>query len=442
VIFHMRFSKTVFPLIFSVLFLMVQPVNADSEEAVPASYLIYAGQLMVEAGKPTQSAMSILISDGKIQAVESGYLDPSSLKQYSNVKVLDHRNRFVMPGLIDVHVHLEMANGNKKSPYELTEADLALNGAHSARLTVEAGFTTVRDLGASTSAIFALRESVKRGLVPGPRILAAGAAVAIVGGHGDDTGYHQKVWSAAQDGGVCSGTTDCVRAVRHQVKRGADVIKLTASGGGGKPQGGPSAPPEFFDDEIAGIVNTAHRLDRKVAAHAHGNAGVLQAVEAGVDSIEHGTFVAPKTLSLMKKMGTFLVPTLSVRDNLIRDLDNMTPGIQKRAKLILDVTPEVMGGAYRRGVKIALGSDAGVVPHGDNVRELEWLVKVGMSNQDALKAGTIDAAELLGLVATTGSIAVGKSADIIAVDGDPLSEIEAMRKVDFVMARGKVFKGE
>jgi len=442
VIFTKRFSKRLFHLICRVLFVIVLPVNAGSYDAVPEAYLIYAGQLMTEAGKPIQSEMSILISDGEIRAVERGYIDPSSVKQHANIKVLDQKDRFVMPGLIDVHVHLEMANGNKKAPYQLTEGELALNGAYSARLTVEAGFTTVRDLGASTSAVFALRESVKRGLVPGPRIVAAGAAVSIVGGHGDDTGYHQAIWSAAQDGGVCSGSDDCARAVRHQVKRGADVIKLTASGGGGKPQGGPSAPPEFFDDEIAAIVKTAHRLDRKVAAHAHGNAGVLQAVEAGVDSIEHGTFVAPKTLSLMKKKGTFLVPTLSVRDNLTRDLDTMTPEIKTRAKLILNVTPEVMGGAYRRGVKIALGSDAGVVPHGNNVRELEWLVKVGMSNEDALKAGTINAAELLGLLAKTGSIAVGKSADIIAVDGDPLSEIEAMRKVHFVMGRGKVFKGE
>ncbi len=400
--------------------------------------LIYAGKALLEAGKPPQENVSILVVGEQIQQIIPGFVEAGKLTGFDKITNLDLRNEFVLPGLIDAHVHLLMLYKGDRTVE--TEGQYALNGAYNAKLTLDAGFTTVRDLGAPGSSIFALRDAINGGRIAGPRILAAGAFIAVTGGHGDDTGYNEALWHERASGGVCDGVIECRKAVRRQIKRSADVIKITATGGGGKPQGGPDAEPEFYEDEFVAAVETAHRLEKKVAVHAHGTKGIQLALNAGVDSVEHGTFLNKEIIALFKRKGTYLVPTLSVRDNLRADIDEMPAYIQERARYIVEITPELMGDAHRKGVKFALGSDAGVVPHGNNARELEWLVDIGMTPQEALQAATLNGAELLGLKDKIGKIAVGMSADIIAVAGDPLANISAIRNIALVMKSGKVYR--
>ena len=400
---------------------------------------------MAEAGKPVQENVSLVVVDERIHDVLDGVVESDSLSDFDRIETIDLRDKFVMPGLIDAHVHLlslhrsELPDPNKERGFA-NDAELALNGAFNAKKTLDAGFTTVRDLGAPGSVIFSLRDAIAAGRIAGPRILAAGRAIAVTAGHADDTGPNERRWQNAANDAICDGVDDCRRAVRSQVKRSADVIKITVTGGGGKPQGGPDAEPEFFPDEFKAAVDTAHRLDKKVAVHAHGTKGIKLALEAGVDSIEHSTFLDDKTIALFDRNKQFMVPTLSVRDNLIADIDEMPPHIQDRARYIVEITPTLMGRAHKKGVKFANGSDAGVVPHGDNVRELEWLVKIGMTPPEALYAATINAAQLLGLEAEVGVLTKGAYADIIAVPGDPTTSVSDLRKVEFVMASGRVHR--
>lgn len=408
--------------------------HADQPQDVT---LIYAGKVLLEAGSSPQEKVSILVVGETIEKIIPGFVDPAELSAVNKVKVVNLQDKFVLPGLIDAHVHLLMLYKGDRAT--TTEGQNALHGAYNAKMTLEAGFTTVRDLGAPDSSIFALRDEINAGRIAGPRILAAGAAIAVTGGHGDDTGYNEELWHETASGGVCDGVAECRKAVRRQIKRSADVIKITATGGGGKPQGGPDAEPEFFEDEFIAAVETAHRLEKKVAVHAHGTKGIQLALRAGVDSVEHGTFLDNDTIQLFKKTGAFLVPTLSVRDNLKADIDEMPAYIQERARYIVEITPKLMGDAHRKGVKFALGSDAGVVAHGNNVRELEWLVEIGMTPHQALKAATLNAAELLDLSDKVGKIAIGMSADMIAVEGDPLADITALRNIRLVMKSGQIY---
>lgn len=413
--------------------------ESEKSDAVKEVTLILAGKLLVEAGEKVQEKVSVLVVGEQIQEIIPRFVDAADLTGFDKINTIDLRDRFVLPGLIDAHVHLLMLN-NSDRPALVTEGQYALGGAYNAKLTLEAGFTTVRDLGAPGSSIFALRDAINEGRITGPRILAAGAAIAVTGGHGDTIGYNEKLWEHLTSSGVCDGVSECRKAVRTQIKRSADVIKITATGGGGKPQGGQDAEPEFFGDEFAAAVETAHRLEKKVAVHAHGTKGIQLALKAGVDSIEHGTFLDKETIQLFKKSSVYLVPTLSVRDNLKADIDEMPLAIRKRARYIVKITPKLMGDAHRKGVKIALGSDAGVVPHGNNARELEWLVEIGMTPQQALCAATVSAADLLGLKDKIGVIASGMHADIIAVDGDPLINISDIRNVSFVMKSGTIYR--
>lgn len=419
---------------FILLFCSPFSYSDNQQEAI----LIYAGKALLEAGKPVREKISILIVGKQIKEIFPGFIDAANLADISKVNILDLRDKYVLPGLIDAHVHLLMLYKDEK--VVATEGQYALNGAYNAKLTLDAGFTTVRDLGAPGHAIFALRDAINEGRIAGPRILAAGAAISVTGGHGDDIGYNEALWNESASGGICDGIAECRKVVRRQIKHSADVIKITATGGGGKAQGGPDAEPEFYEDEIVAAVETAHRLEKKVAVHAHGSKGIQLALNAGVDSVEHGTFLNKEIIALFKRKGTYLVPTLSVRDNLRADIDEMPAYIRERARYIVEITPKLMGDAYHKGVKFALGSDAGVVPHGNNARELEWLVDIGMTPQDALRAATINGAELLGLKDKIGKIGIGMSADIIAVEGDPLVNIADIRNIELVMKSGKVYR--
>ncbi|WEK58479.1 MAG: amidohydrolase family protein [Candidatus Brevundimonas phytovorans] len=359
--------------------------------------------------------------------------------------VVDLRSAFVLPGLIDSHVHLtsqQNPNGRLENVTE-SNATQAMIGARYARRTLNAGFTTVADLGASNEAIFALRDAVRRGDVPGPRIIAAGSAVSVHGGHGDINGYREDVMHVLSPESVCSGVEDCMRAVRLQVRSGADIIKITATGGVLSNTAAGLAQ-QFSEDELAAIVASAHRMGRQVTAHAHGVDGINAFLKAGGDSIEHGTYLDDESMRLFKSHNAWLVPTLMAGDYVARvaaSPDNFfTPAQTAKA---LEAGPKMLDMARRAhagGVRIAFGTDTGVSAHGDNAQEFALLVRAGLTPLEAIQAATVGAAEHLKITNEAGRLAAGMPADLIAVSGDPLSDVTELERVRFVMKNGQVFR--
>jgi imidazolonepropionase-like amidohydrolase len=351
-----------------------------------------------------------------------------------------------MPGLIDCHVHLTGTWDREQRLrfVQETDADATVRGVLNARLTLEAGFTTVRDLLAYGDSIFAIRNGIDRGDIPGPRIIAAGKAISITGGHADESnGYRQDLFpDEGIERGVADGPAACAAAVRYQVKRGADVIKLTATGGVLSASTAGLAQ-HFSDQELATIVATAHSLGRKAAAHAHGVDGINAALRAGVDSVEHATYLNDESIKLFKEKGAYYVPTLlaakTVADNA------KIPGfylavVARKADQVGPMAIEAFRKAHAADVKIAFGTDTGVSAHGQNAREFALMVQGGMTPDEAIKAATVNAADLLSLLAQTGTIEKGKLADIIAVKGDPTKDVTELERVTFVMRSGVVYK--
>ncbi|HEY1073495.1 amidohydrolase family protein [Brevundimonas sp.] len=362
-------------------------------------------------------------------------------------KVIDLRGAFVLPGLIDSHVHLTSQQSPTSRLDNVTESEAAqaMIGARYARRTLNAGFTTVADLGASNEAIFALRDAVRRGDVPGPRIIAAGSAVSVHGGHGDINGYREDIMHVLSPESVCSGVEDCMRAVRTQVRSGADIIKITATGGVLSNTAAGLAQ-QFSEDELAAIVASAHRMGRQVTAHAHGVDGINAFLKAGGDSIEHGTYLDDESMRLFKAHNAWLVPTLMAGDYVARvaaSPDNFfTPAQTAKA---LEIGPRMVDMARRAhdgGVRIAFGTDSGVSAHGDNAREFALLVRAGLTPLEAIQAATVGAAEHLKISNEAGRLAPGMPADLIAVSGDPLSDVTEMERVRFVMKGGQVFRAD
>lgn len=399
------------------------------------TYAIQAGRLIVDASQAAMGPSTVIIENGRILRVESGATAPAG------ATVVDLTSKTVMPGLIDTHVHL---TGDPGTPFwqEAINSDesAAITGVKNALLTVRAGFTTVRDLGAPGDASFALRDGIAAGQVPGPRVLASGGALSITGGHGDVSGFRPEVNAALATNTTCSGPDACAERVREWSKRGADVIKITATGGVLSQQGR-GLEGHFMSAEIQAITATAARLGLKVAAHAHGARGIEEAAAAGVDSIEHGTFADDAALKVMKAKGVWMVPTLmafsGLNDRVGKNI--YTPVVETKAKAALKLWGNGLRAAKRMGVKIAYGTDAGVFEHGRNGEEAQLMVtRGGMTPREVLISATRDAAELLGISADTGTLAVGKVADLIAVDGDPLTDASALTKVAYVMAAGRV----
>ena len=360
-------------------------------------------------------------------------------------KVVDLRSAFVLPGLIDSHVHLTSQQSPTGRLDNVTESNAtqAMIGARYARRTLNAGFTTVADLGASNEAIFALRDAVRRGDVPGPRIIAAGSAVSVHGGHGDINGYREDVMHVLSPESVCSGVEDCMRAVRLQVRSGADIIKITATGGVLSNTAAGLAQ-QFSEDELAAIVASAHRMGRQVTAHAHGVDGINAFLQAGGDSIEHGTYLDDESMRLFKSHNAWLVPTLMAGDYVARMAASpenfFTPAQTAKA---LEAGPKMLDMARRAhegGVKIAFGTDSGVSAHGDNAQEFALLVRAGLTPLEAIQAATVGAAEHLKIANEAGRLAAGMPADLIAVSGDPLSDVTELQRVRFVMKAGQVFR--
>lgn len=418
------------------------------EYAVPSgTVVIHAGTLLAVPGEAPARRQSIIVREGLVVEVRDGFVTADE-RGGEAARIIDLSESFVMPGFIDLHVHLtgQAGSGGRDAYVRMTDADVAFTAQMYAKRTLLAGFTTVRDLGSDGTAIFALRDAIRAGKVAGPKIIAAGESITPTGGHGDVHGYRPEVLAALPSTGVCDGADDCRRAVRAQVRRGADVIKVTATGGV-MSETATGTGQQFTDAELEAIVETAHALGRKVTAHAHEAAGIEAALRAGFDSIEHAMWADRDTMRLFKETGAWLVPTIypitavgdtpeKMREGPFRD---MPPPVMEKLLRLGRQPKDMTRLAYEAGVKIALGTDSGVSPHGENANEFIEYVNVGMTEMEALKAGTVDAAEAGGFSDSAGSIVAGKAADIVAMAGNPLEDIRAILGVDFVMRDGVVF---
>ncbi len=403
--------------------------------------LIHAGRVLADpATGRVLNEQSILVREGRVVSITAGYTAPAD-----GVRLVDLKQQFVLPGLIDSHVHLagELNAESRLNQFTKTQSDAAISAAGFALITLEAGFTTVADLGGPGESILALRDGIARGTIPGPRVLSAAGGVSVHGGHGDANGMPRNLALQLRSPAICSGADDCAKAVRERVRDGADIIKITATGGV-LSQTAAGLGQQFTDEELKSIVRVAHFMGRKVTAHAHGADGINSFLRAGGDSIEHGTYADEESARLFKQNGAYLIPTLLAGDFVAREAAKeqsfMSPA--QRAKA-LEAGPKMIDMLRRMhaaGVKIAFGTDTGVSAHGDNAQEFALLVKGGMSPLQAIQAATVNAADHFSLSAEIGSIAPGKAADIIAVDGDPLADVRELESVDFVMKGGRVYK--
>jgi len=410
-------------------------VLAQAPKPAAGRTLVRAGHLLdVHSGK-LLDAQTIIVVGETIQSIATTASTPAS----TGDTVVDLGSMTVLPGLIDVHTHITM--NTEFDPYkELTSTDAkeAINGVVNARTTLLAGFTSIRNVGAGGYTDVDLRDAVNAGQVIGPHMQVSGPALGITGGHCDDNllpiSYHQV------GEGVADGISAVQQKVRQNIKYGADVIKICATGGV-LSKGDSLQASQYTLEEMKAIAADAHRLGLKVAAHAHGAQGILWASEAGIDSIEHGSFIDAAGIAEMKKNGTYLVPTLYLEDWMM-EFGKLPPFYQQKMKDAIAVAKPNIRKAYEAGVKIALGTDAAVYPHGLNGHELEVYVRdLGMTPLAAIQSATVNAADLMNWTDKTGSLEAGKWADIIAVDGDPLKDVKLLQDVKFVMKAGVVYKG-
>ena len=417
------------------LFALAQPkALAPLEGEV---HILHCGSLLEVPGETPRQNVSLWIQDGRVARITDGFAESEGAQTH------DLRERFVMPGLIDCHTHITGQMSKERRLQRVTEsdADAALAGALYARRTIEAGFTVIRNVGSSGDACFALRDAIARGDHVGPRILAAGQSISPSGGHSDETnGYREDLFAMPSAmAGIADGPDECRKAVRLQVKRGADVIKFTATGGVlSVTDAGTSQ--QFFQDEVEAIIDTAHSLGRKVAAHAHGADGIHAALRAGVDSIEHGSYLDDESIELFRSSGAYLVPTLlagATVVDLASDVNYFAPPVRAKALAVGPMLQASLKRAYEAGVKIAFGTDSGVSVHGTNAREFDLMVAAGMPPMACLVAATVSAADLCGLSETHGTLQVGKQADVVALGANPLEGIQAMHDVRFVMKAGQ-----
>ena len=406
-----------------------------AQQGAPATktVVIRAGHLLdVKTGK-TLTHQVIVIQGDKIASVGSDTQVPAG------ALVVDLSNATVLPGLIDAHTHITMITNFGYSRLAISVPREALNGARNARVTLDAGFTTIRNVGASGFTDVALRDAINAGDVPGPRMLVSGPALSITGGHCDNNLLPFE--SHAQSEGVADGVEAVHRKTREIIKYGADLIKICATGGvlshGDNPQAS-----QYTLEEMKAIVADAHRLGRKVAAHAHGAEGIRWASEAGVDSIPHGSYHHHAAIAVMKKNGTYLVPTLYLADWFLGNAEKIgtPPELIAKAREVMPAARENVARAFAAGVKVGFGTDAAVYPHGLNAHEFAVMVKLGLAPLQAIQAATINDADLLGWSDKIGTIEAGKWADIVAVDGDPLADVTTLEHVKFVMKGGEVVK--
>ena len=415
-------------LIFAILF-----AGASSSETT----YIHAGKVLAVPGEGYLSEQTIEIRDGEIISIRPGFISaPASSRTF------DLKRGYVLPGLIDSHVHLlsEFSPTARLKDLSYSDVDRAFEGAANAKKTLHAGFTTVQDVGGNDEAIFSLRDAVNKGFVDGPRIRASGLAVTPTGGHSDGNGY-APLLAAMFTGNTCNGADDCRRAVRQSVKNGADVIKITATGGvlsntkAGLGQ-------QLFDDEIAAIVDTAASMGRKVTAHAHGKQGIEAALRNGVQSIEHGTYLDKETIGLFRKHRATLVPTVLAGVTVTgwTDQEWLPAPSREKAAIVGPLMTDMLRRAREGGVNVAFGTDTGVSKHGDNAEEFDLMINAGFTPEEAIRSATVTASAHVEMDDIIGTIEPGKRADIIAVWDDPLKDISVLNQVRFVMKDGKVYR--
>ncbi|MES2351888.1 MAG: amidohydrolase family protein [Pseudomonadota bacterium] len=406
---------------------------ADATPPATVTAVKAAHMLDVRSGALVDNAV-VLISGERITAAGSKLAIPAG------AQVIDLGNKTLLPGLIDMHTHL--TGDPQDSGYSIVAKSIprvTLTGAKNARITLQAGFTTVRDVGADGYADIGLRDAINDGDVPGPRMAASGPPLSITGGHCDDTMHAPEYKITAL--GVADGVDEALKVTRRNIKYGADVIKICATGGvlsfGDDPR-----TSQYTLEELKAIISDAHRLGRKAAAHAHGGDGIKLAVLAGVDSIEHGSYIDDEGIRLMKEHKTWLVPTVYLGDWLIENAEaiKLPKPLLEKAKVTLPMARQNIARAIKAGVPIAFGTDAAVYPHGLNAREFGILVKLGMTPIQAIRAATLNASELLGWTDRVGTIEAGKFADLIAVDGEPLKDVKTLESVQWVMKGGAVVK--
>jgi imidazolonepropionase-like amidohydrolase len=408
---------------------------------VSAKTLIHAGALIDGQSDTARKNITVIVSGERIEAVQDGFTAPAA-----GDKVIDLKSATLMPGLMDMHVHLlgEQSPTSYTERFYLNPADYALRATTYAEKTLLAGFTTVRDLGAADKLNLSLRDAIAKGWVKGPRLYACGR-LSTTGGHGDRTnGLNSQLQDLLSDAEtqVVDGADAIRRAVRQSYKDGADLIKIAATGGVLSLAKSGQAPL-FTDEELQAVVMTAKDYGLKVAAHAHGDEGMQRAIRAGVASIEHGTMMSDETIALMKQHGTYYVPTISAGRFVAEKakIDGyFPPVVRPKAATIGPLIQATFQRAYAAGVKIAFGTDQGVAPHGDNAAEFIYMVEGGMPPMKAIQSATREGAKLLGVEQDLGTVEAGKFADLVAVPGDPLADIKLMTRVSFVMKAGTVYK--
>lgn len=430
-----------FRALFSAFFFVLGFTSAN---LVSAATVIHAGHLFDTASGKVLDKQSVVIEAGRVTNVESGFIGGEE------DDIIDLSGSYVSPGFMDMHVHLD---GELNPPASYSEeffmnsADIALRSSIFAKRTLDAGFTTVRDLGAGDiQAIFALRDAIAKGYIDGPRIFAAGKAMATTGGHADPTnGIRADLrGDPGPKQGVINGPDDAYKAVRQRYKDGSDVVKLTVTGGVlSLAKSGDN--PQFTDEELEAVVTAAKDYDFVVAVHAHGATGMKRAIRAGVDSVEHGTYMDSEAMRLMRKQGTWYVPTISA-GKWVGDLaeldDKLPPVVRPKAAAIGPQIQDTFGAAYKAGVKIAFGTDAGVSPHGANGKEFRFMAEAGMPIIETIQAATVNAAKLLRVEDELGQIAPGFHADIVAFDDNPLEDVTVLERPNFVMKAGSVFRND
>lgn len=412
---------------------MTGPVQAEAAKTV-----IEAGQLLAVPGDGYLKNRSITVEDGRIVKVERGFKSHPD-----NVTVINLRDAYVLPGLIDSHVHLTMEFSPTSRMKALSDSDVdaALDGASHAYKTLLAGFTTVQDVGGANEAIFSLRDAIRAGKVPGPRIRASGQSITPTGGHGDANGFSPTLTRVFSGPNTCNGADDCRRAVREVIRAGADVIKITATGGvlsntkAGLEQ-------QFFDDEIAAIVESAAMMGRKVTAHAHGKGGIEAALRNGVQSIEHGTYLDDETIAVFRETGGTLVPTVLAGVTVTGWTEQpwLPAPSREKAAIVGPLMLDMLSRAREGGVNVAFGTDTGVSKHGDNADEFALMVQAGYTPEAAIRTATVIAAEHIEMADQIGTIETGKFADLVALSRDPLADIAALESIQVVIKNGKTYE--
>jgi imidazolonepropionase-like amidohydrolase len=412
-----------------VLFLLSSLLLPSLLQAEP---LVLKAARMVDVAAGRIVSPAVIVVEGETIAA----VNPDGLP--AGARVIDLGDRTLLPGLIDTHTHLtyDLEGDWVHRPVKETAADAALRGARNSWLTLQAGFTTVRDVGAFGLSDVSLMRAIDHGLIIGPRIIPSGHALSITGGHCEVTGFAPGILEWGPKEGTADGVDEVMKAVRFQIKHGAKVIKICATAGVLSFEG-PVGAQQYSSEEMEAIVQEAARHDVRVAAHAHGKEGILAATLAGVASIEHGSELTGEIIRAMKERGTYLVPTTYLADAI--DFDALPRGPKEKAEYMLPIARASLREAIRAGVPIAYGTDAGVFPHGDNAKEFAVLVERGMTPVEAIRSATVNAADLLG-VGDRGRLEAGLLADIIAVQGDPLQRVETLEGVQFVMKGGQVFR--